>query len=474
MKKVLALLLSCAVLLTGCTTHETTETPSESSIVITEIQTAIEQETTYLSNTETTATSIQTTTEPSSFPEHPLLSVDTTSEEYINSLGFSSLKDDSLQKYVEDTIYADLIAQLDSDEYFVENVEATYISKDYIEAVAYNSQENIYFGYKLSELDALFQGQKYIFTLGDDGKTEVKLFEEYDDTFDEVVRNVAIGTGVILICVTVSVVTAGAGAPAISMVFAASAKSATIFALSSGVLSGVSAGVVKGIETGSFDEALKEAALKGSEGYMWGAIAGAVDGGFAEYRKLKMEKSMLEYANLARDFPNESISFDYFNDIPKGYYPNTSEIPTFLETPTEFTPINIPENIELSSWQLSEKRAEYLFGGKSQVSFLNGEIVAPNIKGTSKPDIVRKIGNQIEAIEVKNYDLKNSLNPLINKLSEQVGNRVNNLPEGYKQRIVLDVTDRGYTKEFVIECIDAIRNSLMDIYPNIPINIIGI
>ena len=113
------------------------------------------------------------------------------------------------------------------------------------------------------------------------------MFEEYDDTFDKVIRNVAIGTGVILLCVTVSVVTGGLGAPAASMIFAASAKSATVFALSSGVISGVSAGVVEGLQTHDFDKAIKAAALKGSEGFMWGAVTGAVVGGATEAIALK-------------------------------------------------------------------------------------------------------------------------------------------------------------------------------------------
>lgn len=57
-------------------------------------------------------------------------------------------------------------------------------------------------------------------------------------------KNVAIGTGVILVCVTVSAVTAGAGAPAISLIFAASAKTGTIMALSSAGFGGFTAGVV--------------------------------------------------------------------------------------------------------------------------------------------------------------------------------------------------------------------------------------
>lgn len=213
--------------------------------------------------------------------------MDTNSEEYVNSLVFTSLNDPNLMRYVEDTVYTDLVNQLDSDKYFVENVEAVYISKEYLDELAYNSQENIYFGYKLSDLEEAFQGDKFIFTLGENGQTDVVPFEEYDDTFDKVIRNVAIGTGVILLCVTVSVVTGGAGALAVSMIFAASAKSATVFALSSGVISGVSAGVVEGIQTHDFDKAVKAAAFKGSEGYMWGACTGAITGGSSEAIALK-------------------------------------------------------------------------------------------------------------------------------------------------------------------------------------------
>ena len=174
---------------------------------------------------------------------------------------------------------------------------ARYISKEYLDELAYNSQENIYFGYKLSELDEAFQGQKYIFTLGDNGQTDVQPFEEYDDTFDKVIRNVAIGTGVILLCVTVSVVTGGLGAPAASMIFAASAKSATVFALSSGVISGVSAGVVEGLQTHDFDKAVKAAALHGSEGFMWGAITGAITGGISEAQTVSALKGADVTAN---------------------------------------------------------------------------------------------------------------------------------------------------------------------------------
>lgn len=200
---------------------------------------------------------------------------------------FTGMSDPKLLRYVEDAVYEDLVTELDSDQYFVENVEAVYISQEYIEELEFNSQENIYFGYTLSELDQQFQGTRYIFTTDDNGQTTVKEFETYDDTYDQVVRNVAIGSGAILVCVTVSVVSGGAALPAVSMIFASAAKAGTVAALSGGVIGGVSAGAVTGIQTGDMDQALKSAALGASEGYKWGAITGALSGGTAEAVALK-------------------------------------------------------------------------------------------------------------------------------------------------------------------------------------------
>lgn len=202
-------------------------------------------------------------------------------------LEFDDLSDPDLQRYVADAVYSDLVQRIDSDGYYIENVETTYVSKEYLEELSYNTQSNIYFGYTLAELDEAFGGERYIFTLGDDGQTVVKAFEGYDDTYDQVVRNVAVGTGVILVCVTISAVTAGAGVPAASMIFAASAETGAVVALSSGVISGASAAIFKGIETGDMDEALKAGALSGSEGFMWGAIGGALSGGVGEASALK-------------------------------------------------------------------------------------------------------------------------------------------------------------------------------------------
>ncbi len=95
MKKALAILLSCAMLLTGCSLQDAVDTSSETTISTTE-QTAISE----VDITESLATeatvpneSADTTTAQSAVNAVPLLSVDTTSEEYVNSLGFTSLND---------------------------------------------------------------------------------------------------------------------------------------------------------------------------------------------------------------------------------------------------------------------------------------------------------------------------------------------------------------------------------------------
>ena len=197
-----------------------------------------------------------------------------------------NISDPEMITYVENAVYTELVTQLNSDEYLVENVEAVYYSKEYLEELEYNSQSNIYFGYTLEEIDKAFEGERYVFTLGDDGKTTVKAFEKYDDPYDKVIKNVVTGTGVILICVTVSALTGGT-APAVSLIFAASAKTGTVMAVSSGLLGGVASGVVTGIQTGDLNKAIQAAALDGSEGFKWGAITGVISGGVSQTVALK-------------------------------------------------------------------------------------------------------------------------------------------------------------------------------------------
>ena len=197
---------------------------------------------------------------------------------------FTGMSDENLLPYIEDTVYSQLVTDLNSDEYFIEDVSAVYVSQEYLTELAYNSQKNVFFGYSLAGLDEYFQGTRYVFTVDDNGQTTVEPLQVVKDTtYEQLLKNVAVGTGVILVCVTVSAVTGGLGtAPAVSMIFAVAAKTAATCALSGTLISGVSAAVVKGYETGDLSEALKAGALGASEGYKWGAISGAITGAASE------------------------------------------------------------------------------------------------------------------------------------------------------------------------------------------------
>lgn len=352
---------------------------------------------------------------------------------------FRGLNDPKLLQYVEDTVYSELVSEFASEDYILENVNAVYISKEYLEELAYNTQANIFFGYTLDELDAQFQGTRYVFTLGDRGETIVHALESYDDTYEKVLKNVAIGTGVILVCVTVSVVTAGAGLAPVSMVFAASAKSATTFALSSSVLGGVSAGIVEGIQTKDFDKALKAAALAASEDFKWGSISGSLIGGVSELRAIHRASTAVDGAT---EFMKGSV------EIPADY----------------------------PQWRQAELRALNSTGGYEQLSYLHGEQVPFGTPGATRPDVVQLIGDHIEATEVKYYNLENSscLTTLYSELEREISSRVANLPTGSTQKIILDVTGRGFSEATCTKVMDGIWNLLDGIYPHIPIEIVGL
>lgn len=262
MKKIIALVLACCLLLSACGQVTDTSISADANIVSSADNSTVSQED--VSDLGEPDFSGDTSVVSAGF--HPII------PEY------NSLNDPSLLDCVEDSVYAELVSNL-NDSYFVQNVSAVYVSNEYLEEVSYNSKSNIFFGYTLTELDEQFQGTRYVFTLSNEGETTVELFEEYDDVYEKAIKNVAIGSGVILICVTVSVVSGGVGAPAVSIIFATSAKTGTIMALSSGGVGALASGIVTGVQTKDFDEAVKAAALAGSEGFKWGAISGALIGG---------------------------------------------------------------------------------------------------------------------------------------------------------------------------------------------------
>lgn len=341
----------------------------------------------------------------------------------------SDIGSPELLQYVQDNIYASLEEELNSDDFTIEQVETIYISKEYLEELEYNSKSNIFFGYTLDEIESQFTGEKYVFTLGDDGETVVKQFEPYDDTNEQLLKNVAIGSGVILVCVTVSVATGGAGLPAASMIFATSAKTGAVMAVSSGAIGGVASGIATGVQTGDMNQAIKVAEKTAGESFKWGAITGVLAGGATEAITIKK----------ATDATNGIITLN--SKIPD---PRTSEL-----------------------------RALKKYGGDEQVSYLNGEQVTSNTVNATRPDIVRETKKGLEAIEVKNYNLANPNNrhSLYRELERQITARVENLPPGTSQRVVLDVKGRGFSKDIINLTKDGIQKRCADVYPNLPVSV---
>ena len=311
MKRIIALILSCAICVTACGSAQSTESVSNN----TETESVAETQ----DNTSESVEEEVSSTEKFETEEQAIASADPAFYQDIEDQKIADenldLSDENLQQYLRDRIYTEAIEEFDSDEYCVENVQTIYYSKEYIEQLAYNSQENLYFGFTQAELDSQFQGKKYVFTLDENtGETTVVEVESYEDhSTEEILKNVAIGTGVILVCVTVSVATGGT-APAVSMIFALGAKTGTAMALSGGAIGGLSAGLVKGYQTGSFSDAMNVAALGASDGFKWGAIVGALSGGATEawglHKATANRLKMNEAAAIQREskYPLDLIS----------------------------------------------------------------------------------------------------------------------------------------------------------------------
>ena len=343
-----------------------------------------------------------------------------------------SPSDPAYLKSLEDSVYAQLNEQLATDDVKVESVEAIYYSKEYLEEMLYNSKSNIYFGYTLEELNQQFKGQRYVFQLSESGETEVVPFEDYDDSFERIIKNIATGSGVILVCATISIATGGTA----SVVFAAAATTGLKVGVSSALSTAVISGGLTAITTGDLKASVKKAALDSSEAFKWGAIVGSVSGGTSKWLEQLDAKKQLTSAIKA-----------------------TSGIPTYQQS-----------EIDAIAYY-SKSGYENI---RTQVSFLNGKEVSSKVAGSTRPDILAWFDGNLNAIETKNYDLVKSANlrAMITELRRQFSNRATHLPEGTEQRLALDVRGRGYSKRMIQDYVKIIREKLSDVVPDLPIDII--
>ncbi|WP_322354079.1 hypothetical protein [Paratractidigestivibacter sp.] len=342
-----------------------------------------------------------------------------------DTIDSKSPSDTDYQQYVQSSVYASVAATLPSEDYVLDDVHVAYVSQEFIEELEFNSQKNVYFGYTLDELAEQFQGAKYVFT-SDNGKTVARAFEEPDNTFNEVVTNVAIGAGVILVCAAISIAASevataavgsaavAAGAKTINVMFAFAAKSGATLAVTSS-LGSIASGVVSGLANGDVESKVKEIASEASEKFKWGAIVGAAAGALLSGFKIATTVTKIREASE------------------------------------------------------SEKYVQSLLGGESQKSYMNGASVSYATSGSTRPDIVRWIDNHLEAIEVKNYrlDSKASLYELKGTLKQEITARTIHMPEGTTQRVVLDIGGHGFSNELVSSVIEELYILLKPIDPNV-------
>ena len=189
---------------------------------------------------------------------------------------YTGLDDPELLQYVKNTVYAELLEAFPSEEYVVDDVSVTFVSKEYIEELSYNSKSNLFFGYTLKELDEQFQGTRYVFTLGENGETVVQQFQAYDDTYEKAVKDAVVAAaGVILVICTLTHYLPGV-AQTIRVVLTESATNPMILAEKTEDVGSTIYHIVKCVENQEIDPSLMVYLLKGNEALKWVAAAGFV------------------------------------------------------------------------------------------------------------------------------------------------------------------------------------------------------
>lgn len=372
-----------------------------------------------------------------------------------NSIENTSDSSEQLSK-IQNELYEGLEKGLEGTDYKIEKVDIAYVSKEYIEESQYNSLSNVYFGKSLRELEEQFKEEKFVFTLGEDNKTVVQAFKTQDNICKKVIKDVAIGSGVILVMATVSVATGGTT----SVIFAVAAKTGLYSAFSTALCNSIIIGAIKGIKTKNFDETIKSIVVAGSEGFKWGAIAGVVVGGASKTWEIK------QTADLAKATINSETKATATNIV------KTSNV-------SKATTTNLAKKIYEIGREFEQKVFRKLKIKKSdqQVTFKNGVRSQYGEKGYPRVDGVLYENGRIIAIETKSRDLEKGLSVLVSELRKQVLMRAQHLPKGSLQRIIID--KKNYSKEFLDKTREVIQKDLQenlqklkDAYKDIPTDVI--
>lgn len=123
----------------------------------------------------------------------------------------------------------------------------------------------------------------------------------------------------------------------------------------------------------------------------------------------------------------------------------------------------------------SELKAQEIYGGIEQRSFLNGQEVPYGTPGSTRPDLTRVLEDgSLEAIEVKNYDLREPgrLQQMVNELKRQITDRAEHMPENTKQRVFLDLRGQNLSDQSVSETVDKIKEACKSVCPNLAVDVL--
>ena len=226
-------------------------------------------------------------------------------------------------------------------DYYVDYIDCIYISQEYIDEFFYNITSNVYFGYDYDEIVSYMDGEKWTFTVDETGETIVTTVADQSEVLANMVKKVAVGTGVIVVCAVLSPVAASVGAAPVACFFAGAAIGALKGAIVGAATSAIIGGTITGITTKSWEGALQGAAEAAADGFMWGAIGGAISGGltssfcFAEDTPVKTSNGYVPIGEIKEgDFV---YSYDEYTDTYE--YRPVSRV--LVNTTTEFYNINI-------------------------------------------------------------------------------------------------------------------------------------
>ena len=261
----------------------------------------------------------------------------------------------------------------------------------------------------------------------------------------------------------------------------------------------VISGVISWFTGGDFWDAFGDGF---AQGFMWGGVFSAISSAITAIRSviqgLNYADDVANVANVADDVANvaddaanvtddvanvaddaANVTDDVANvaddaasmsdDVAGSLDDILNEADEVVEGSVDI-PDHLPEHRKAELRALNEK------GGYDQLSFQNGKRVPHGTTGSTRPDVVRVVGDHLEAVEVKYYDLSKPANRSImyKELLREVTERAIHLPKGSTQRIVLDVTNRGFDADLVYKVVDQVIELLDDIYPNSPIDVVGL